>query len=601
MLIFEPPDTVGGVSFRHFLVPDIDQLRQRIVRGGPEQREHIIPDPKCRFILLNTLHAESRLLCLTKEMLFMLLTYHQVSPCYLPFIACLTSSTGAKGFSAGGSRGPRMNPFGRSGQHYQFAFRLHGMVSLDDRLHKWRQHTAAIYHHFDVQNGSALWILTAPLDQTVNCKRKNFVWEKVKKHIHADSGGGLGAQITDEEGWKRFEASLDIIVAIVEWSLEGCSVYAYELSERIEKVNNIWLGVLLFDSYVSDEGPELFTRHMRPLHNIMDNIQVLSNRLKDNPPVLESMIDFYAKEINRCQGSSLCGDEKCTVRPEVRAAFDSFKARMQAALAETHGIIKQVGYLESFVQNKENLIRQNRDMQRITEATLKDSSAMRQFSVITLILLPITVVSTVLSTDIVKFQGLSSNNSPGSTANSGSTGTSRSPAYSFSPAAFGTWAVAGTLLTFVCLAFSTHAWLPEGNFRAAFHINDRLSLKDSSSVGAEAGDDEETTRKKSAPPSSIRPTEVPEHLFQSQSQSVSPTTLVTSTPPPSSTVERSTAMAQHSTGSEGAVVEQPRMEDNHAAAIGEKLRGRVSRVLQSLHALVTQRRDTAQEHEMVVV
>ena len=129
-----------------------------------------------------------------------------------------------------------MDPFRRSGKHYQFAFRLHGMVSLDKGQHQWRQHTAAIYHHFDVQTGSALWMLTAPLDQPSKSKRKNFLWERVKKHIHHESGGVTGFQITHEEGYERFRGSLQVIAAIVEWSLEDCSVYAHELSERIAGV-----------------------------------------------------------------------------------------------------------------------------------------------------------------------------------------------------------------------------------------------------------------------------------------------------------------------------------------------------------------------------
>jgi len=59
---------------------------------------------------------------------------------------------------------------------------------------------------------------------------------------------------------------------------------------------------------------------------------------------------------------------------------------------------------------------------------------------------------TVLSTDIVKFQG-----SPGGGSGIDNS-TNSTPTFSFSGAAFGTWIVAGFVLTAICLLFSRKAW-----------------------------------------------------------------------------------------------------------------------------------------------
>ncbi|RYP43827.1 hypothetical protein DL768_009660 [Monosporascus sp. mg162] len=61
----------------------------------PPLRLRLKPDPKCRFILLETPHAEARRLNLTKSMLLRILTYHQVPSCYLNFITFFASKTSA--------------------------------------------------------------------------------------------------------------------------------------------------------------------------------------------------------------------------------------------------------------------------------------------------------------------------------------------------------------------------------------------------------------------------------------------------------------------------------------------------------------------------
>ena len=98
------------------------------------------------------------------------------------------------------------------------------------------------------------------------------------------------------------------------------------------------------------------TKDLRQMNSIMSDIQALSNRLKDNPPVLKSIIDFYSREINQHQDSLLCDGDGQKVRPEVRDAVDSLRLRLQAALQDTQEVIKQVGHLESLAHMKEDLV-----------------------------------------------------------------------------------------------------------------------------------------------------------------------------------------------------------------------------------------------------
>jgi hypothetical protein len=103
------------------------------------------------------------------------MTYHQVMPAYLDFMFVFGSQSDANDLRFSGFREQvQLKPhpaclsipgLGRSGRHYQLCYNLksvyrkkqsHENVKLDE----WSIRQAAVYHQFDVEHGTTLWIVT---------------------------------------------------------------------------------------------------------------------------------------------------------------------------------------------------------------------------------------------------------------------------------------------------------------------------------------------------------------------------------------------------------------------------------------------------------
>jgi hypothetical protein len=119
-------------------------------------------------------HSRDRLKT-TRDSLAEIMTYHQVMPAYLDFMLVFGAQSDPKDLRFSGFRehvslkhNSDVLPvpvLGRSGRHYQLCYNLksaHFKKKSDEdiTLDQWSIRQAAVYHHFDVENGTTLWIVT---------------------------------------------------------------------------------------------------------------------------------------------------------------------------------------------------------------------------------------------------------------------------------------------------------------------------------------------------------------------------------------------------------------------------------------------------------
>lgn len=111
---------------------------------------------------------------MTRTMLVRILTYHQVMPSYLDFIAVFGSQSEPRDLRFSGfreqcllstpARGPAVPSLGRSGRQFQLCYNLKGAncknptAVVKDK--QWTVRQAAFHHQFDVELGTTLWIVT---------------------------------------------------------------------------------------------------------------------------------------------------------------------------------------------------------------------------------------------------------------------------------------------------------------------------------------------------------------------------------------------------------------------------------------------------------
>jgi hypothetical protein len=194
--------------------------------------------------LLETFTSESDLLYITEEMLFQILSYHQVSPCYLNFITCFKSHTGTSDLRFGGFRCQKyfsdgsigVENLGRSGCRFQLSFklktaRLHSPHPKDKpgRTEKWSLPQAAVYHHFDVKNARAFWILTAPNKSFDSTHGSNYLWSEISKSIDV-------RQVTSSQETQRFKSSFDVLLCLGEWSLGEFTFYIQNIEDELDEL-----------------------------------------------------------------------------------------------------------------------------------------------------------------------------------------------------------------------------------------------------------------------------------------------------------------------------------------------------------------------------
>lgn len=152
------------------------------------------------------------------------LSYYQVMPCFLDFLYIFGSKNGDKRestrFSSFRTEKTFQNihtaleiaPLRRSGKRYQLCYTLKSVtlksVDKGSMINKtWRVRSAAIYHQFDVQFGTQLWIIGDPLEGI-----QDLVREHVHEHKNHSARYGTAAQ--------SFSSSLNMVLHYAQWATE---------------------------------------------------------------------------------------------------------------------------------------------------------------------------------------------------------------------------------------------------------------------------------------------------------------------------------------------------------------------------------------------
>ncbi|KAK4125412.1 hypothetical protein N657DRAFT_631727 [Parathielavia appendiculata] len=411
-------------------------------------------DPVCRFIFLPTSPAARRIK-ITEELLLKILTYHQVSPCFLNLISYFGHEplSGAGDLFFGGFRSLKsfsepvfgLEALGRSGYHYQLAFefrtvfrpssqpaeygddwqpggrkphRLSGEPDVNeyDRNNPllWPVNQCVIYHHFDVENGRSLWLMTADDDGPNNQLTASEAGLGPRFRDIKDSRFTIdvGSNSPIEE---RFRASLSVVLWLADWLLSEYGQYITTLDDDLQQMTQIYVGKV-----TGNDGRPVSEYGLKYLNGYMEKVDEVIVALQGNLRVCRAIIKFYRDELlqdRKLRARKLAWTTDKASRARIREHLDEFLDRMRwtcTSMQEMHRralIIKQVGARR---ENTLHRLVQNRDLQttnnlakatnELTVVTNRDSSTMRVFSAITLILLPASVVSTVFSAGIVDFQ-----------------------------------------------------------------------------------------------------------------------------------------------------------------------------------------------------
>ncbi|KAK0750804.1 hypothetical protein B0T18DRAFT_57114 [Schizothecium vesticola] len=378
-------------------------------------------DPVVRFILVGT-SAEGRLK-ITSEMLLQILTYHHVCPSFLQFI----SYNGSRPLTSGsdllfgnlrclkffGGPDATVNALGRSGHHYQLVFEIKTVFNPQD----WRDAAAAedeeavwlwpimkttVYHRFDVVTGTSLWIITTGDETTTRSAHVGpYDFRSVRNIVEVPDVK------TETPICKRFTRSLDVMEWLMEWSLSEYSSYIAFLDGELGRLTERYTLGVDGGTSTTMTDPEL-----KKVGRMIQSMDQLIVGLHANMRVYKALGTFYRSELFQDR-------ELKKLKPEWITQSGGAPQRHAKNVAsslmnihhQTNNMLERATVVHLMGTKRQDMVHRliqsrneqtTRDLSRITQ---NDSSTMKVFSNITLVLLPMSVVSTVFTTGIVDFRG----------------------------------------------------------------------------------------------------------------------------------------------------------------------------------------------------
>ncbi|RYP05141.1 hypothetical protein DL765_009931 [Monosporascus sp. GIB2] len=264
-----------------------------------------------------------------------------VSSCYLNFITFFGSKTGATDVSFGGFRSEVEDNRQEASQASNSeppgpeTFRR-----ADKRLVRPQ---ASIHHQFDPENGTMLWIITAPVTPPARFapegeRSKSKIWtEEFKGYMNKQhrAGNFLTPQ-------SCFGMSLDIHLKLAAWSVGDFSYCMQDLDDNIRQ---------LTDKYIQVQPKEVLESDVQQLYNLMEITAELHRCLSSNHKVLKSLANFYKtqfldeiKELNNIGWKDECA-----------AHIARFTHELDGYILEVDSIMNRAVALTSVAQRRESV------------------------------------------------------------------------------------------------------------------------------------------------------------------------------------------------------------------------------------------------------
>ncbi|KFY94147.1 hypothetical protein V500_03400 [Pseudogymnoascus sp. VKM F-4518 (FW-2643)] len=429
------------------------------------------PDPKCRFIFIHASNNSRKPIRITRKMMVRILSYHQVMPGYLDFLFSFGGKFDQRDFRFSAfaeqtllnspARGPAVVGLGRCGRQFQLSFNLKGVSCIveskeDMRRRQWSLREVAIHHQFDIEFGTTLWIIT----------KGNL---EFKERIQ-DMTGQDGRPEDRSFGTVRqcFISSLAVHLLLCQWSREQWRWYMLWLEEVIsEATSHVHL----------PRGPGEYRKEYS--HDDFQNIQVYEDRASHVAMILEA--NSYVLESLRTYYMGLLGNSDFTIRDLCREEIVSFCSQIDNMIQNSRMEIARAKVLIQIASARRDLVLQfiqsqgTEKMERLTismhqmgDLSRKEAVAMRIVTVVTLIYLPATFVSTLFSTDIVKYQDQ---------GNGGTTDSQGNAYVSFSGLALSRWFQVTLPLTAITLSLGYWAFKMAEKKRERFEILPNYALE----------------------------------------------------------------------------------------------------------------------------
>ncbi|KAF2823722.1 hypothetical protein CC86DRAFT_59106 [Ophiobolus disseminans] len=378
--------------------------------GNPGSQQVIAKkkDPKCRLIYIYGEHSRDKLKT-TRSSLAEIMTYHQVMPAYLDFMLVFGAQSDPKDLRFSGFReqvrlkipssAVAMPTLGRSGRHYQLCYNLKSVQKKSKSsesiiLDEWSIRQTAVYHHFDVESGTCLWIVTKGGDDLLE-QYEELIGPNGRPEDKQYKTPGLA-----------LGSSLSTHLLFCHWSTEDWRWYSQWLEEVLDHVSDMAVYGPRGEGYAHKEYKPY---HIQDLQHWQDKANEAVMVLEANTDVLKSIHKFYLALIDR-------KDFPDTLKLACEEDLRTFISQLDEIINDFHMQVARAKLLVTIISDRKELILQHLQGQaaerteKLNKNLEREAVVMRIVTIVTLVYLPATFTSTFFSTDVVKYQDQDDNN-----------------------------------------------------------------------------------------------------------------------------------------------------------------------------------------------
>ncbi|KAK5062483.1 hypothetical protein LTR84_004555 [Exophiala bonariae] len=334
--------------------------------------------------------------------------YYQIMPAYLDFLTTFGQESRQRDLRYSGFRGktrlttpPRPETvaleLGRSGCHIQMCYNLISVTCLTPpkaalKEKQWSRRPVALYHHFDVVEGNALWVIT--------CGGKYF-------RDRLEDTVGLPGRAEDRDYSTleaAFRSSFAVHALAAHWAKEGWPAYIQWLEEVIEQSTG--------DAIYGPRNEKIETKYTP---DNIQNVQYYEDRTNEAIMILESNAEVLTA-LSAYYGGLLT-ETDFPLRQSCRNSIIDFARQLQDAVHDTKMQASRAKLVGRIAADRKMLIQSHltsqatafqneatKKMETMTGIAQRDAITVKIITFITLIYLPATFVSTFFSTDVIKYQ-----------------------------------------------------------------------------------------------------------------------------------------------------------------------------------------------------
>ncbi|KAK0743530.1 hypothetical protein B0T18DRAFT_439395 [Schizothecium vesticola] len=324
-----------------------------------------------------------------------MLSYYQVMPCFPDFLYSFGPKNGEERESSrfSGFRTEKtlqsikpalvIPALNRSGKRYQLC------CTLKSTSRVWRIRSAVVYHQFDVDCGTQLWIIGDPIQG---------IQELVREHIHEKKNH----KDKFDTPLQSFKTSLQMLLHYLQWATEDWRWRVQSAEEELQEISYVTISL---DRHVDWDktGMLVIQKHIDHLTDTLTCIEsnvAITNRfqsfytdLVDDPAWPQADIVAYKHAVK--EFVSQLGEHLYDLSMQLKRA----NLALQIGKDRKDILIQHLS-----AQNAAKQEEYTKVMWRQQHKTGLDAVAMKVITVITLVYLPMTFVSTFFSTDVVKYQ-----------------------------------------------------------------------------------------------------------------------------------------------------------------------------------------------------